>query len=147
MEIEIFKAPEDGGPGNGPTGPAPVAPPEPEAAAWLAAIVESSDDAIIGKTLDGVITSWNSAAERLYGYRTEEILGRNLSVLVPPDRPDELRSILEHVANGGHLERYETQRARRDGTIFDVSITISPIRDATNTIVGRFDRDARYQRP
>lgn len=89
-----------------------------------------------GKTLDGVITSWNSAAERLYGYKAEEILGRNVSVIIPPDRPDELRPILERVANGGHIEKYETQRLRKDGTIVDVSITISPIRDATNTIVG-----------
>ncbi len=102
----------------------------------MAAIVESSDDAMIGKTLDGVITSWNSAAERLYGYRAREILGRNVSVLIPPDRPDELRPILERVANGGHVEKYETKRLRKDGTIVEVSITISPIRDATNTIVG-----------
>jgi PAS domain S-box-containing protein len=107
-----------------------------DAATWLAAIVESSDDAMTGKTLDGVITSWNSAAERLYGYRAGEILGRNVSVLIPPDRPDELAPILERVANGGHVEKYETQRLRKDGTIVDVSITISPIRDATNTIVG-----------
>jgi PAS domain S-box-containing protein len=107
-----------------------------DAATWLAAIVESSDDAMTGKTLDGVITSWNSAAERLYGYGAGEILGRNVSVLIPPDRPDELAPILERVANGGHVEKYETQRLRKDGTIVDVSITISPIRDATNTIVG-----------
>jgi PAS domain S-box-containing protein len=102
----------------------------------LAAIVESSDDAMIGKTLDGVITSWNSAAERLYGYSAGEIVGQNVSVLIPPDRPDELRPILERVANGAHVERYETQRIRKDGTIFDVSITISPIRGTTGTIVG-----------
>jgi PAS domain S-box-containing protein len=114
----------------------PGAAPGLEAAAWLAAIVESSDDAMIGKTLDGVITSWNSAAERLYGYSSGEILGHNVSVLIPPDRPDELRPMLECVANGGHVEKYETQRLRKDGTIFDVSITISPIRDATRTIVG-----------
>jgi two-component system cell cycle sensor histidine kinase/response regulator CckA len=119
-------------PGAAPGGVAPWL----DAAAWLAAIVESSDDAMTGKTLDGVITSWNSAAERLYGYRAAEILGRNVSVLIPPDRPAELGPILERVANGGHVEKYETQRLRKDGTIVDVSITISPIRDATNTIVG-----------
>jgi PAS domain S-box-containing protein len=91
---------------------------------------------MIGKTLDGVITSWNSAAERLYGYKDGEILGQNVSVLIPPDRPGELRPILERIANGGHVERYETQRISKDGTIFDVSITVSPIRDATNAIVG-----------
>jgi PAS domain S-box-containing protein len=107
-----------------------------EAAAWLAAIVESSDDAMIGKTLDGVITSWNAAAERLYGYSAGEILGRSVSLLVPPDRPDELRPILERVANGGHIDKYETQRRGKDGTILDVSITISPIRDTTGAIVG-----------
>ena len=121
---------------EGSADPVPGAAPKPEAAAWLAAIVESSDDAMIGKTLDGVITSWNSAAERLYGYKAGEILGRNVSVLIPPDRPDELAPILKRVANGGYVEKYETQRLRKDGTIFDVSITISPIRDATGTVVG-----------
>ena len=95
---------------EGSAGPAPSATPGLEAAAWLAAIVESSDDAMTGKTLDGLITSWNSAAERLYGYSAGEILGRNVSVLIPPDRPDELRPILELVASGGHVEKYETQR-------------------------------------
>jgi PAS domain S-box-containing protein len=121
---------------EGSAGPGPGAAPGLDAAAWLAAIVESSDDAMIGKTLDGVITSWNSAAEQLYGYSAGEILGQNVSVLIPPDRPGELRPILERVADGGHVERYETQRIRKDGTIFDVSITISPIRGTTGTIVG-----------
>jgi PAS domain S-box-containing protein len=109
---------------------------EPEVAWRLAAIVESSVDAMIGKTLDGVITSWNFGAEHMYGYTSQEIVGRNISVLVPPDRPDEVPEILQRVAKGERVQNYETQRLRNDGTIVDVSVTISPIRDRTGTIVG-----------
>jgi two-component system cell cycle sensor histidine kinase/response regulator CckA len=110
---------------------------EPEAAWRLAAIVESSDDAMIGKTLDGVITSWNAGAELLYGYTLAEILGSNVSVLLPPDRQDELPALLERVASGKRVEHYETERLHKNGTIFDVSVTISPIRDrSSSNIVG-----------
>ncbi len=102
----------------------------------LAAIVESSDDAIIGKTLQDVITSWNAGAERLYGYSAEQMIGRNLSVLVPLDRPDELRQILARVTKGERVDHLETQRVHKDGRLIDVSLTVSPIRDPDGTIVG-----------
>jgi PAS domain S-box-containing protein len=102
----------------------------------LAAIVESSDDAIIGKTLDGVISSWNRGAEKLYGYSAEEVEGRPISILIPPDRPDELAQILERIKRGETVQRYETQRARKDGTLIEVSLTVSPIRDPVGRIIG-----------
>jgi PAS domain S-box-containing protein len=102
----------------------------------LAAIVESSGDAILTKTLDGIILTWNAAAERMYGYSAQEIIGRPVSILVPPDRPDEIPHILECLKRGEHFDHYETVRVRKDGTRFDVSLTISPIRDAAGTIIG-----------
>jgi PAS domain S-box-containing protein len=107
-----------------------------EPVALLAAIVESSDDAIIGKTLGGVITSWNWGAQHMYGYAAEEIVGRNVSVLVPPDRPDELPAMLERLARGERAEHYETQRRRKDGSIVEASVTISPIRNKAGDVVG-----------
>ena len=109
---------------------------EHELASRLAAIVESSSDAIIGKTLDGVITSWNAGAENLYGYTSDEIVGHNVSELLPPDRTEELVSILERVQRGERTEQLETKRLGKDGSIFDVSITISPIRDSRGAVVG-----------
>ena len=106
------------------------------ARARLAAIVESSDDAIIGKTLDGVITSWNAAAERLYGYSRDEVVGRLISLLIPADRPDELPRILARLRRGERIEHYETQRITRDGRRLDISLSISPVRDASGAIVG-----------
>jgi PAS domain S-box-containing protein len=102
----------------------------------LAAIVDSSDDAIIGKTLEGHITSWNRGAERLYGYTAAEVLGQPITLLIPPDLPDELPAILERLRRGEHIEHYETQRLRKDGTRIEVSLTISPIRDSTGRIIG-----------
>ncbi|HEX4611286.1 MAG TPA: PAS domain S-box protein, partial [Urbifossiella sp.] len=102
----------------------------------LAAIVESSDDAIVGKDLDGRITSWNRGAERLYGYAAGEIIGRSLSALVPPDHPDELPAIMARVRRGEHIQHFETQRVRKDGSRVDVSLTVSPIRDAGGRVVG-----------
>ncbi len=102
----------------------------------LAAIVESSDDAIVGKDLDGGILSWNTGAERLYGYSAEEAEGKNISILVPGDRPNELSAILERVKRGERIEHYETVRVRKDGSRLDVSITISPLRDLSGTVVG-----------
>jgi PAS domain S-box-containing protein len=113
-----------------------AAPEDLEAVSRLAAIVESSTDAMIGKTLDGVITSWNAGAERMYGYAPEEIIGRNISLLVPSDRPDEVSSILRRVARGERVEHFETERIRKSGEVFDVSVTISPIRNQTGDIVG-----------
>jgi PAS domain S-box-containing protein len=102
----------------------------------LAAIVESSDDAIITKTLDGIILTWNAAAEKTYGYSAQEIIGRSISTLVPPDRANEIPQILERLKRGEHVDHYETVRVRKDGTRVDLSLTISPVRDGTGTIIG-----------
>lgn len=104
--------------------------------ARLAAIVNSSDDAIIGKTLDGTITSWNPAAESLYGYTEEEAVGRSVLMLVPDDRLDEVSKYLERIARGESVEHLETTRIRKDGSRVEVSLALSPIRDASNRIVG-----------
>lgn len=101
----------------------------------LAAIVESSDDAIVGLTLEGVITSWNAGAQRLYGYAADEVVGRSLSLLIPPGRPDELRSIRERVERSERIRDYETVRVGKDGRPIDVSVTVSPVRDAAGHIV------------
>ena len=93
----------------------------------LAAIVESSDDAIIGKTLDGTISSWNPAAERMYGYSAVEAIGRSIMILLPSGRAGELSEILERIRTGERIEHFETVRVRKDGTQIDVSLTISPI--------------------
>ena len=103
---------------------------------WLAAIVESSDDAIIGKTLDGIITSWNKGAENIYGYKDSEALGKPISILVPPDRQDELSLLLARINRGDHVEHCETVRRKKDGREFDISLTISPIRNAKGRIIG-----------
>ncbi len=107
-----------------------------ESHAHLAAIVASSDDAIIGKTLDGLIVSWNRGAERLYGYAAAEVEGKPIALLVPPDRPDELPQILARIRRGEPLDHYETERLRKDSKRIDVSLTISPIRDASGKITG-----------
>ena len=109
---------------------------EAETASRLAAIVESSADAILGKTLDGVITSWNAGAEHIYGYTAGEIVGRNVSELIPPDRTGELEPILARLRRGERVEPFETRRRRKDGRIFDVSVCISPIRDSAGAVVG-----------
>jgi PAS domain S-box-containing protein len=101
-----------------------------------AALVESSDDAIIGKTLDGYVTSWNRGAETIFGYACAEIVGKHISVLIPDDRKGEEPAILEKIQRGEAMDHYETVRLRKDGRLIDVSVTISPIRDATGTIVG-----------
>lgn len=104
------------------------------ALALAAAIVEFSEDAIIGTTLNGMITSWNAGAERLYGYSAREVLGRwSIGIMVPKD---ELPEILEHVGRGERVDPYETVRVRKDGRCVDVSVTVSPIRDADGMIVG-----------
>jgi PAS domain S-box-containing protein len=102
----------------------------------LAAIVESSDDAIISTTLDGVIASWNGGAERTYGYSAAEGLGRPVSILVPPGNPDEVPQILERIKRGERVDHFETARVRKNGEPFDVSLTVSPIKDASGRVVG-----------
>jgi two-component system, LuxR family, sensor kinase FixL len=110
--------------------------PKDAAADILAAIVESSDDAIIAKDLRGIVLSWNRGAERMYGYAAAEIIGRPLSVLVPPDQPDELVDITARIARGERVEHYETVRVAKDGHRLDVSLTISPVRSAAGSIIG-----------
>jgi rsbT co-antagonist protein RsbR len=106
------------------------------AGAWLAAIVNSSDDAIIGKTTQGVIRSWNIGAERLYGFTAAEVTGRPIATLFPPDSIDEEERILERVLAGERVEHYETKRLRKDGSLVDVSLSVSPIHDELGEIVG-----------
>jgi len=117
--------------------------------ALLSAIVNSSDDAIVGNTLDGVITSWNSAAERLYGYSLDEIIGRAMTVLCPADRNGEIEEILAAIGRGGRVVHFETVRLRKDGTTVPVSVTVSPIRDTGGGLIGAssIGRDISEQRP
>jgi PAS domain S-box-containing protein len=103
---------------------------------FLAAIVESSDDAIIGKTLQGTITSWNRAAEVLYGYAAAEVIGQPIALIIPADRPDELPSIMAKLGRGEIIDHFETIRVRNDGARIDVSVSISPIRDGSGQIIG-----------
>lgn len=110
--------------------------PQDQSTGILAAIVESSDDAIIGKDLSGVVLTWNRGAERMYGYTAGEICGRSLSVVIPPDRPDELRSILERIKAGQRVEPFETVRVTKDGRQLDVSVRVSPIKDGSGRVVG-----------
>ncbi|HEU4427250.1 MAG TPA: PAS domain S-box protein [Myxococcota bacterium] len=104
--------------------------------ARLAAIVESSDDAIVSKTLDGTVTSWNAGAERLFGYTAREMLGRSISRLIPSDCTDDLAKILDTIRRGERVEHYETVRVRKDGRRVHVSLSVSPIKDALGNIVG-----------
>jgi PAS domain S-box-containing protein len=107
-----------------------------ETRARLAAIVESSDDAIVGKTLEGVITSWNRGAERIFGYTAEEMIGQSILRLTPPERRNDVATILETIARGDRVEHFETERVRKDGTRIQVSLSVSPIRDADGRIIG-----------
>ncbi len=116
---------------NGSTRPGPLA-----ATDLLAAIVNSSDDAIIGKTPDGAITTWNPAAERMYGYTAEEIIGQPITVLCPPDRVAEIQEILGKIRDGQRVSYHETTRRRKNGTIFPVSVTVSPVWDHRHGLVG-----------
>jgi len=102
----------------------------------MAAIIENSVDAIIGKTLDGTITSWNPAAERVFGYSGKEIIGKSIDLLSPKDRTGEVDSILARIKAGQAVERLDTIRARKDGTTFPISVTVSPIHDAGGAVIG-----------
>jgi len=101
-----------------------------------AAIIESSDDAIISKSIDGYITSWNKGAQQLYGYKPEEIIGKHVSVLMPPEKKDDFPFIMKQLHEGKRVEHYETQRMAKDGRILHVSLTVSPIRDSQGNIIG-----------
>ena len=102
----------------------------------LASIVESSDDAIISKNLNGVIASWNCGAQRIFGYAAEEIIGRPVSVLIPPERENEEPGILARIRRGERIDHYETVRRRKDGSLVDISLTVSPIRNSAGEIIG-----------
>jgi PAS domain S-box-containing protein len=117
-------------------------------AAHLAAIIDSSEDAIISKSLGGIIESWNKSAERIFGYSEEEAVGRNIGVIVPPDLYDEEARILERLRQGERIESFETVRRRKDGTLVDISLTISPIRDDKGHIIGasNISRDITAQK-
>lgn len=107
-----------------------------EARLRLAAIAESSNDAIVGKDLNGIVTAWNRAAEALFGYTAEQIIGRPITIIVPPDRIEEESSILERVRRGERMVHFETLRQRKDGRPVPVSLTISPVCDADGTVIG-----------
>jgi diguanylate cyclase (GGDEF)-like protein/PAS domain S-box-containing protein len=107
-----------------------------EEASHFRSVIESSQDAIIGKDLDGVITSWNTGAQRLYGYTSEEAIGKSISMLVPPGHEDELSEIMRRVVASEQIENYESVHARKDGTQVDVSLTISAIRDRKGVVIG-----------
>jgi PAS domain S-box-containing protein len=119
-----------------------------EAQARLAAIVESSDDGIVSKTLDGIITSWNDGARRIFGYTAEEAVGRSIAMLIPPGREEEEPQILRRLRAGERVDHFETVRVTKDGRRIDVSVTISPVRDGTGRIIGasKVARDVTEQK-
>jgi PAS domain S-box-containing protein len=106
------------------------------ARSWLAAIVNSSDDVIVSKTLDGVITSWNPAAERLFGWTAQEAVGQHITLIIPPERRSEEDEVLARIRRGERVDHFETIRVTKDGQLRAVSITVSPVRDSTGRIVG-----------
>ena len=116
--------------------------------AHLAAIVDSSGDAIIGKTLDGVITSWNQSAERIFGYLAKEAIGQSMVMLMPPGREDEEKGILRRIARGESVPFFETQRMHKTGALVDVSVCISPIKDGKGRVIGasKIARDITHQK-
>ena len=109
---------------------------EVNAALLLASIVESSDDAIISKDLDGTITTWNKGAERVFGYMAEEIIGKNIKVLIPSEYQDEEKTIIERIRRGQRIEHYETIRQRKHGSLINVSLTVSPVKNAQGKVIG-----------
>ena len=114
----------------------------------LASIVESSDDAIISKDLNGTIATWNQAAERLFGYRADEVIGKSITILIPADRRNEETGILERIRRGERIEHFETMRQRKDGSLIDISLTVSPLTDESGTIIGasKIARDITEQK-
>jgi PAS domain S-box-containing protein len=102
----------------------------------LAAIIESSDDAIVSKDLNDTITSWNRGAERLFGYAAEEVIGQPVAILIPSDRPNEEADVLQRIRRGERIDHFETVRRRKDGSLVEISLTVSPIRDTIGRVVG-----------
>jgi PAS domain S-box-containing protein len=119
-----------------------------EVSSWLAAIVESTEDAIIGRDTDGVVTSWNKGAEKIFGYTAGEMLGRSFFILIPPSESERVRRNDEKIKRGESISHYETVRVARGGKLVDVSITVSPVRDASGKIIGAstIARDIRERR-
>ena len=115
---------------------------------WLASIVESSDDAIVSKNLDGIITSWNTGAERVFGYTAEEAIGQPITIVIPQDRQNEERGILTRIRRGERIDHFETIRQRKHGSLIVVSITVSPVKNAEGKIVGasKIARDITEQK-
>ena len=115
---------------------------------WLSAIIESAEDAIISKTLDGIITSWNKGAERIFGYTADEVIGKPVTILIPEGHENEEPTILARLRAGDRIEHYETVRVRKDGKFIDISLTVSPIRGPKGEIVGasKIARDITEQR-
>jgi PAS domain S-box-containing protein len=115
---------------------------------WLAAIVESSDDAIVSKNLDGVITSWNGSAERIFGFTAEEAVGQPITIVIPHERLDEERTILTRIRRGERIDHFETVRQRKNGSMINVSLTVSPVKNAAGVIVGasKIARDVSEQK-
>jgi PAS domain S-box-containing protein len=109
-----------------------------QAALHLAAIVENSDDAILTKDLDGIITSWNRGAERLFGYNPTEIIGKPVTTLIPPHKLDEEPNILSRLKAGERIDHYETVRRRKDGSLVDISLTVSPLRNSQGVVIGKY---------
>ena len=127
------------------------------AARRLVAIIESSDDAIVSKDLNGIVTSWNGAAERLFGYAAEEMVGESIRKIIPPDRQREEDEVLAHIRRGDRVSHFETVRLRKDGSLVPISLSVSPVRDREGRVVGaskiardigerlRLEADAREQ--
>ena len=115
---------------------------------WLASIVESSHDAIVSKTLDGIITSWNGGAERVFGYSASEAIGQPITIVIPEDRQSEEREILTRIRRGERIDHFETIRQRKNGSLIVVSLTVSPVKDANGKVVGasKIARDITEQR-
>jgi PAS domain S-box-containing protein len=114
----------------------------------LSAIVENSDDVIVSKTLDGIITSWNRAAEKTFGYSAAEVIGKSIRLIIPADRQSEEDYVLSQIRRGEKVDHYETIRQAKDGHLIDISLTVSPIRDAQGRIVGasKIARDITQQK-
>jgi len=115
---------------------------------WLSALIESADDAIVSKTLEGIITSWNAGAQRIFGYTADEVIGKPVTILIPKDHEDEEPAILARLRAGQRIEHYETVRVRKDGRMIDISLTVSPIRGPNGQILGasKIARDITDQR-
>src|ERR1051325_6594214 len=115
---------------------------------WLTALIDSAEDAIISKTLEGVITSWNKGAQRIFGYTADEVIGKSVTILIPEGHLDEEPTILARLRAGQRIEHYETVRVRKDGRLIDISLTVSPIKGPNGKIVGasKIARDITEQR-